>query len=182
MCLRLNRRMLGGFAALALLAGACHEKSAPPAAMQTPPPPSVTANQPVQRELIEWDEYPGRLDAVEMVEVRARVSGYLQSVNFKDGAEVNKGDLLFVIDPRQYQAELDRAEANLHQAQTRLELMINEVARAERLVKSKAISEEEVDTRSKAKRESEAAIESARASVAAARLNVEYTRITSPIT
>src|SRR6267154_1523121 len=119
MCLRLNRRMLGGFAALALLAGACHEKSAPPAAVQNPPPAAVTANQPVQRELIEWDEYPGRLDAVDMVEVRARVSGYLQSIHFKEGAEVKKGDLLFVVDPRPSQAELDRAEADLRQAETR---------------------------------------------------------------
>jgi len=180
MNLRLNGWVAAGLAvALALLAGACRQKSGPPAASQ---PPAVTANQPIQRELIEWDEYPGRLDAVDMVEVRARVSGYLQSVHFKDGTEIGKGDLLFVIDPRPYQAELDRAEANLRQAQTRLELTANELARAERLVKSKTISEEEADTRSKAKREAEAALESARASVAAAKLNIEYTHITSPIT
>src|SRR6266851_3222994 len=129
MNLRVNRWMRGGSAALTLLAGACHEKSTPPAAVQTPPAAAVTANQPVQRELIEWDEYPGRLDAVEMVEVRARVSGYLQSVHFKDGTEVNKGDLLFVIDPRPYEAELDRAAADLKQAESRLELAINELAR-----------------------------------------------------
>src|SRR2546423_2818525 len=97
---------------------ACHQP-APPVASR--PPPAVTANQPVQREVVEWDEYPGRLEAVDMVEVRSRVSGYLQTVNFKDGAEVKKGDLLFVIDPRPYQAELDHAEANLNQMQTRLE-------------------------------------------------------------
>src|SRR5260221_10321135 len=97
------------------IAGCCQTGAPPP-----PPPVAVTANQPVRREVVEWDEYPGRLDAVEMIEVRARVSGYLQSVGFKDGAEVKKGDLLFVIDPRPYQADLDRAEADLRQAQTRL--------------------------------------------------------------
>ena len=80
------------------------------------PPAAVTVNQPVLRDVVEWDEYPGRLEAVDMVEVRARVNGYLQSINFKDGAEVKKGDLLFVIDPRPYQAELDRATADLLQA------------------------------------------------------------------
>src|SRR5258705_207027 len=134
--------------AMCLVLSSC-KKSAPPPR----PPPPVTASQPLQREVVEWDEYPGRLEAVDMVEVRARVNGYLQSVHFKDGAEVKKGDLLFVIDPRPYQAELDRAEADLKQAETRLELAVNEFARAERLLKAKAISEEEADTRSKAKRE-----------------------------
>src|SRR5437899_7280320 len=116
-----------GLAALGCLAAACnHSKTTPPR-----PPPAVTANQPARREIVEWDEYPGRLEAVGMVEVRARVSGYLQSVHFKDGAEVAKGDLLFVIDARPYQAELDRAEANVNQAQTRVELTKNELARAE---------------------------------------------------
>ena len=166
-----------GLAALGWLAAACnHSKTTPPR-----PPPAVTANKSAQREVVEWDEYPGRLEAVDMVEVRARVSGYLQSVHFKDGTEVNKGDLLFVIDPRPYQAELDRAAAELKQAESRLELAINELARAERLLKSKAISEEEADSRSKAKREAEAAIESARASVEVAKLNLEYTHITAPI-
>jgi len=169
---------LAGFSSLCLLAVACH-KSGPAATAR--PASAVTANQPAQREVTEWDEYPGHLDAVDMVEVRARVSGYLESVHFKDGAEVRKGDLLFVIDPRPYQAELDRAEANRTQVQTHLELAANELARAERLLKSKAISEEEADSRSKAKREAQAAIEFARASVEMAKLNLEYTHITAPI-
>src|SRR5207237_4500725 len=135
---------------------------------------AVTANLPVQREVVEWDVYPGRVEAVEMVEVRARVSGYLQSIHFTDGVEVKKGDLLFVIDPRPYQAELDRAAAELNQAETRLELAKNEAARAERLLQSKAISEEEADSRNKAKREAEAAIQSAKALVETARLNLDY--------
>src|SRR6266852_4380493 len=166
-----------GLAALGWLAAACnHSKTTPPR-----PPPAVTANQPAQREVVEWEEYPGRLEAVEMVEVRARVSGYLQSVHFKDGAEVNKGDLLFVIDPRPYQAELDRAEASRNQAQTHLAWTSNELARAERLLKSKTMSEEEADSRSKAKYEAEAVWQSSRASWEVAKLNLEYTHIAAPI-
>src|SRR5207248_4786289 len=111
---------------LSLLLGSCKRSGPPPSR----PPPAVTANQPVQREVVEWDEYPGRLDAVDMVEVRARVNGYLESVHFKEGAEVKKGDVPFLIDPRPYQAELDRAEANLNQARKRLEFAKYELARA----------------------------------------------------
>lgn len=167
----------GSVVTVGLLAVGCSKSNQ----SMTPPPPAVTANQPSQREVVEWDEYPGRLDAVDAVEVRARVSGYLQSIHFKEGAEVKKGDLLFVIDPRQYQAELDRAEADLRQAETRFELASNDQARAERLLKSKAISEEEADSRNKAKQEAGAAIQSAQASVENAKLNVEYTHITAPI-
>src|SRR5437016_9431396 len=105
------------------------------------------------------------MGAVDIVEVRSRVSGYLQSVHFKDGTEVKKGDLLFVIDPRPYQAEVDRGEADLRQAETKFELASNEFARAEKLLKAKAISEEEADSRSKARRETEAAIQSSRAAL-----------------
>ncbi|MGH7849541.1 MAG: efflux RND transporter periplasmic adaptor subunit, partial [Thermodesulfobacteriota bacterium] len=73
---------------------------------QAPPPPNVTVSKPVAEEIVEWDEYTGRLEAVDTVDVRARVSGYLESIHFKDGQTVKKGDLLFVIDPRPYQAEL----------------------------------------------------------------------------
>jgi multidrug efflux system membrane fusion protein len=167
-----------GFALIALLASSCR----PAQTLQATPTPTVTTTQPVQRELVEWDEYPGQLDAVDLVEVRARVSGYLQAVHFKDGALVNKGDLLFEIDPRPYQAELARAEAALNQAETRLELAHNDRARAERLLKSKAISEEEADSRNKAEREAEAGLRLAHADVEVARLNLEYTRITAPVT
>src|SRR6266404_3509255 len=173
----INHRVLGSLAGLGFLLTACHKPAPPPPR----PPPPVTANQPAQREVVEWDEYPGRLEAVDMVEVRARVTGYLESVHFKEGAEVKKGDLLFVIDPRPYQAELDRAQADLKQAETKFELACNEWTRAESLLKSKAISEEEADSRNKAKREAEAAIQSARASVEMTKLNLEYTHIAAPI-
>jgi membrane fusion protein, multidrug efflux system len=177
MKLSIHLPILGLLAVVGFLASACHQ----PKASMAPPTPAVTAKQPVQREIVEWDEYPGRLDPVDMVEVRARVSGYLDSVQFKDGAMVKKGDLLFQIDPRPYQAELARQEAALNQTETRLELAINDLSRANRLLKSKAISEEEADSRNKAQREAEAAVKSAKAALDSAKLNLEYTRITAPI-
>jgi multidrug efflux system membrane fusion protein len=143
--------------------------------------PAVTANQPIEREVTDWDEYPGRLESVDMVEVRARVTGYLQEIHFRDGDEVKKGELLFVIDPRPYQAELERWQAELKQAETRLELASNEAARAEKLLQTKAISEEESDSRNKLVTQTAAAIQSGKAMVDTARLNLEYTRITAPI-
>jgi multidrug efflux system membrane fusion protein len=165
-------------ALLFLAAGGC-QKSGPAAA--APPPAAVTVSQPVARDVTEWDEYQGWVGAVDTVEVRARVTGYLQSVNFKDGAEVKAGDLLFVIDPRPYQAELDRAQAELEEAQTRFELASNDLVRGERLLKARAISAEEEDSRENAERTSAAAIQSARASLEVAQLNMEYTHITAPI-
>jgi len=167
-------------AAGGLLVTGC-QKSAPGPAGGPPPPPPVTVNQPTLKEVVEWDQYQGRVEAVDSVEVRARVNGYLQSVNFKDGDEVKQGDLLFVIDRRPYQAELDRAEADLLQARTRFELASNDMARAGRLLKAKAISEEEADSRSKAEREAAAAIQSSLASVEMAKLNMEYSGVTAPI-
>jgi multidrug efflux system membrane fusion protein len=167
-------------AATGLLVTAC-QKSTPGQAGGAPPPPPVTVNQPLLKEVVEWDQYQGRIEAVDSVEVRARVNGYLQSVNFQDGAEVKRGDLLLVIDPRPYQAELDRAEADLLQARTRFELASNDMARAGRLLKAKAISEEEADSRAKAEREAAAAIQSSAASLEMAKLNMEYTGVTAPI-
>lgn len=140
----------------------CSRSQAP-----APPPPRVTIARPQVLTVTNWDEYPGHLEAVEMVEIRPRVSGYIDSIHFTDGAEVKAGDLLFVIDPRPYQAELDHAQA-------RFELAENDLQRSEALRGTKAISEEEYDSRSKAAREAKAALD-------AAQLNLEYTRITAPI-
>jgi membrane fusion protein, multidrug efflux system len=138
-------------------------------------------NQPIIRNVVESDEYTGRLEAVESVEIRARVNGYLQSVHFTDGAIVKKGTLLFVIDPRPYQAELNRAKAQLEQAIARFERTQKDFARAQQLVKSRAISQEEVDTRSTDQREAQEAVQAVRAAVEAARLNVEFTQVKAPI-
>jgi RND family efflux transporter MFP subunit len=141
----------------------------------------VTVRQPVVRDVVEWDEYTGRLEAVESVEVRARVSGYLQSVHFTAGATVQKGALLFVIDPRPYQAELNRAQATLAQAIAQHERTQKDLARAQQLIKARAVSQEEVDTRAADQRQAEEAVQAARAAVEAARLNVEFTQVKASI-
>src|SRR5882672_6700148 len=114
-----------------------------------PPPPVVSVIVPVARDVVEWDEYIGRIESPESVEIRARVSGYLDKVHFKEGKEVKKGDLLFTIDPRPYQAEFDRAEAEYERAQSQAELAKNDFERAKRLITTKAISDEDLDTKAK---------------------------------
>jgi RND family efflux transporter MFP subunit len=170
--------MLCVLSAWCIVLTACQQEQA---AAPPPPPPKVTVSQPVLREVVEWDEYTGRLEAVESVEVRARVSGYLQSVHFTDGAIVKKGALLFVIDPRPYQAELNRTKAALEQAIAQHERTQKDLARVRQLVKSRAVSQEEVDTRAADQRQAEEAVEAARAAVEAARLNVEFTQVRAPI-
>src|SRR5712691_4376208 len=152
-----------------------------PATPSSPPPPAVTVARPIAKEVVEWDEYTGRLEAVETVEIRARVSGYISQVNFKDGVKVKKGDLLYVIDPRPYVMERDRTAAEVERVSAQLELAKNDLARAERLLKSRAISEEEYDTRSKGVRQSEAALRSAEAAQQMAKLNVEFSQVRAPI-
>jgi multidrug efflux system membrane fusion protein len=161
---------------LLLAAAACAEKAPPP-----PSPAAVTVAPAVEREINEWDEFTGRIEAVDAVEIRPRVSGYIQRVAFAEGKEVRKGDVLFVIDPRPYEAELARAAADLQRARTRAALAAKEVERAERLVAVQAISREEFDTRTSAEAESKASIASAEAAVATARLNMDWTRVRSPI-
>jgi multidrug efflux system membrane fusion protein len=169
--------------AAALLAaavlGACSRaepQSAPP------PPPAVSVAAAIEREVAEWDEFSGRLEAVEHVDIRPRVNGYLQAIHFRQGAEVKKGELLFTIDPRPYQAELARAEAALAGARTRAELARTELARAERLLADNAIARREYDERVSGQRDTEASIRAAEAAVQTARLNLEFTQVRSPIT
>jgi RND family efflux transporter MFP subunit len=171
----LSRYALSG---LLLLMTACAQQQ-PTAA--PPPPPKVTVSQPLHREVVEWEEYTGRLEAVEAVEIRARVNGYLQSIHFKNGATVKQGDLLFVIDPRPYQAELERAKAELALANARLERASNDLARSQMLVRSRAVSQEEVDTRISDQRQAQESVQAARAMVNATQLNVEFTQVRAPI-
>src|SRR5881296_1165429 len=100
----------------------------------TPPPPTVSVVQPVEREVVEWDDYIGRLESPATVEIRARVSGYLDKVHFKEGKEVKKGDPLFTIDPRPYQADYDRADAEHQRATNQTALAKNDFERAKRLI------------------------------------------------
>jgi RND family efflux transporter MFP subunit len=159
-----------------LLGAACSPK--PPAA---PPPPGVSVAPVLQRDISESDEFSGRLEAVDHVEIRPRVSGYIRRVTFTEGREVRKGEVLFEIDPRPYQAELDRAQAQLEQARTAADLAGKEVARAAKLVNVQAISREEFDSRTSAQANGGAAVRAAEAALETARLNLEWTRVRSPI-
>ena len=144
-------------------------------------PPTVSVIQPVAREVVEWDEYIGRLESPETVEIKARVSGYLDKVHFKEGKEVKKGDLVFTIDPRPYQAEFDHADAEYQRAMSQAELAKNDSERAKRLIATKAISEEDYDTKAKTYAAALAAVRSAKAATDATKLNLEFTEIHAPI-
>ena len=146
-----------------------------------PAPTQVSVASALERKVSEWDEFTGRLEAVESVQLRPRVSGYIESVNFSEGSIVNKGDLLFVIDQRPYRATLDKAQAELNRATARADLARTDVARSEKLLAIKAVSQEEYDGRINAARESQAAVEGARAAVESAQLDFSFTRVTAPI-
>ena len=167
-------------ALLAALVGLSGCKSEATTAQQAPAP-QVSVASALERDVTEWDEFTGRLEAVESVEVRPRVTGYIESVNFTEGSTVKKGDLLFVIDPRPYRAELSKAEAELARAVARSELAVADEGRSTKLLDIKAVSREEYDSRINAAREAKADVAAARAAVDAAKLNLEFTRITAPI-
>ncbi len=147
-----------------------------------PPPPPVTVAKPVKQTVVDQDEYVGRFLAVDSVEVRARVSGTLDAVHFKDGQMVNKGDLLFTIDRRPFQNALDQARANLLQAQSNLVFAETDLARAQQLVRDKAIPEQVFDQRAQAKRNAEASVAANQAAVRQAELDLEFTELRAPIT
>lgn len=171
------RRVTGLPLVMAVMLG-CQSASQDVAA---PAPPLVTITRPQQREVIEWDEYTGRLQAIDSVEVRAQVSGFLQAIHFEDGAMVEKGALLFVIDPRPYEAAFQRSRAELDLAEARLALSRREMNRSEQLLKQRSISEEEADARSASVRQAEASVAAARAALQAAQLTLDFTRVTAPI-
>jgi RND family efflux transporter MFP subunit len=164
-----------GHLALTLLFACKAQAPAPPA------PPAVTVAAVTQQEITEWDEFTGRFEAVDAVEIRPRVSGYIKRVVFDEGKEVRKGDVLFEIDPRPYEADLARAQAELEQARTSAALATRDVERAQRLVQINALSREEFDGRTTAAARSGAAIRIAEAAVTTARLNLEWTSVRSPI-
>ena len=176
-----QHRLSGLSALVALMMIGCGNPADPGAKSGQPPSPAVKIARPWAQNVTEWDEYTGRIEAVSSVDVRARVSGYLEKVNFKAGAKVKKGDLLFLIDPKPFSAQLQYAEAELERAKAKRELAQNDLERAERLFSGKAISEEEHDARSKGSREAVAAVQSAEANVYTARLNLEFTKIRAPI-
>ncbi|BAU50319.1 RND transporter MFP subunit [Sulfurifustis variabilis] len=172
--------LLAAAIASAMLAVAC-QPSGTAVAKTAPPAPTVSVAEVVQREVVDWEDYTGRLEAVKRVEVRPRVSGYVLGVHFTEGAEVRKGQLLFQIDPRPFQAEVDQARAELERARSQQVKAKGDLARGERLLAARAISREEYDQRTAASREADAAVRAADAALEAAALNLEFTRITAPI-
>ncbi len=148
---------------------------------QASPKPEVTVAAAVNREVTDWDEFTGHFEAVQAVDVRPRVSGFIQHVSFPEGASVRQGDVLLTIDPRPYEAEAARAEAMLEQAKTREQLAQQELDRAKRLVSTQAISREELDARTSGVAESGAAVRAADAALKNARLNLEWTTVRAPI-
>jgi RND family efflux transporter MFP subunit len=164
----------------ALTLTGCGSNAAAQAAAAAPPP-QVNVAQVISREVTEFDEFTGRFEAVERVEIRPRVSGYIASVNFAEGSEVHKGDVLFVIDPRPYQADYNHAKAQLDQARSQSVLAKSERERAAKLLQAHAISQEEFDTRVAGLEQANATVEAAQAALDTAALNLTFTRVTAPI-
>jgi RND family efflux transporter MFP subunit len=152
-----------------------------PAASSPPPPPAVTVSRPLQKTIVEWDEYTGRFVAVETVEVRARVSGFIDSVHFKEGQIVKQGDLLFIIDPRPYRNAVEQAKAEVERAKARLEIATLDIQRAAPLVRSQTLTEREFDTRRSTERDAAAQVASLEAARKQAELNLEWTEVRAPI-
>jgi RND family efflux transporter MFP subunit len=151
------------------------------AASTAPPPPTVTVAKPVVEEMKEWRDFTGQFEARESVEIRARVSGYLESVNFTDGQFVKKGDLLFVIEPRPYEIALDSAKAQLSQADAQLQLAQVQLDRTAQLRKNDYASQETYDERAAQVQSATASRDNAQAAVNQAQLNLDYTRVTAPV-
>ena len=159
--------------------GCTHDATATNAAVQAPP--QVAVAQVLSRQVTDFDEFTGHFEAVERVEIRPRVSGYISSVSFTQGREVKKGDVLFIIDPRPYEAEFKKAKAELAQVRSQLALSKSERDRAVKLLDSHAISREEYDTRVAGTEQSAANVDAAEAAVDSAQLNLTFTRVTAPI-
>ncbi|MCE8021569.1 efflux RND transporter periplasmic adaptor subunit [Halomonas sp. MCCC 1A11036] len=168
-------------AGLVVLTGCESQADTQAGAEQGPPPPQVSVAQVLVEDVELWDAFTGRIEAVETVDLRPRVSGYIESVNYSEGQEVGKGDVLFVIDQRPYRAELERAEAELQRARARAELARSEAARAEALSQTRSISREELDQRRAAAATAEADTLAAQAIAETARLNMEFTEVRAPI-
>ena len=165
--------------ALATLLVGCGDSAQQKAA--APPPPTVTVGKPTQRTVSDYDEYVGRFAALDSVEVRARVSGYLDSVDFKDGQMVKQGDLLFTIDKRPFQTALDQSRANRQLAQSNLTFTESDLKRAQQLVTEKTITEQVFEQRSQAFRNAQASFAAASAAVRQAELDMQFTELRAPI-
>lgn len=153
-------------------------KAAPAAAQQAA---TVDVAPVVSKTITDWQEYSGRLEAIDQVDIRPQVSGKLIAVHFKDGSLVKKGELLFTIDPRPFEAELNRAQAQLASTEAQVTYTASNLSRIQRLIQSNAVSRQELDLAENDARSATANLQAARAAVQSARLNLEYTRITAPV-
>jgi len=171
---------LAASVAAAVLASGCSSHAAPAGAMM-PPPPEVSVAQVLVKNVRQWDDFTGRVAAVQTVELRPRVSGYVDKVAYVEGREVAKGDLLFVIDQRPYRAQLAKAQADLARARSEAQLAQTQDARAQTLVAAKAISREEFDTRHAAVAQGNAAVRAAEAAVTTAELDLQFTEVRAPV-
>ena len=151
-------------------------------AAQAGPPPEVAISRPLSRPVVEWDEYVGRFDAVEAVEIRARVNGYLTEIGFKDGQQIKKGEPLFVIDPRPYERALAQAQAEWEQTRVKVANAALDVERGRPLAKTNVISQKTMDDRENLQRDAEAAVRVSESKVKTAELELSYTRVLAPIT
>lgn len=174
----LHARLLAAASALLAFTQASFAQGAPPNA----PPPTVAVAKPVVKQVVEYDDYVGRFDAVDSVEVRARVSGYLESVHFRDGSIVKTGDLLFVIDKRPYQATVDQAEAAVVSAQSRVAFAQSDFERAQALGRTGNITEQVLEQRRQTLETTRADLLGVQAAVRTARLNLGFTEIRAPLT
>src|SRR5438309_7631684 len=165
-----------GILSILLTAGGCKKKSALP---QAPLPVNVVTA--IEKEVNEWDEFTGRLEAVESVEIRPRVSGYITEIRFQAGAIIKKDDVLYVIDPRPYQADFDRAAAEIERMRAQEKLAQIELDRAKELRAKNTISASEFDQKAATYRAAAAATGGAEAAKNAAALNLEFTQVKSPI-
>jgi len=164
---------------LALAVASCGENQ--PATRAAPPPPTVGVAKPIARTVVDQDEYVGRFVAVDSVEIRARVWGYLDGVHFKDGQIVKKGDLLFTLDRRPYQVTLDQARANLAQTRANLAFAEADLARGQQLVRDHTITQQSFDQRTQNKRVAEAAVAASEALVQQAELDYSFTELHAPV-
>jgi RND family efflux transporter MFP subunit len=163
---------------LATLVVGCGDSAQKQAA---PPPPPVTVAKPVKRTISDFDEYVGRFVAVNSVEVRARVSGYLDGIHFKDGQTVKQGDLLFTIDKRPFQNAVDQARANLNAAKSNLAFTEADFTRGQQLVRDKTITDQTFEQRSQAFRNSQASVAGAEAALRTSELDLEFTELRAPV-
>jgi multidrug efflux system membrane fusion protein len=170
--------VLGSMLLAAQLLAGCDSK---PVAGSAPPPPPVTVARPLQKTITEWDEYTGRFTALASVEVRARVSGFIDSIHFNEGQMVKQGDLLFVIDPRPYRLAVEQAKADVERAKAKLEIASLDVQRGTPLARTQALTERELDTRKSTERDAAGQVGSAEAALKQAELNLEWTEVRAPI-